>query len=315
MDKPIRIGTRESQLALWQAHKVQALLQEKGISSEIVSMSSAGDLSLDQPLYEMGIIGVFTKILDVALLKKEIDVAVHSYKDVPTAYPKGIVPVAVLERACADDILVYKKGVNLNDDSVKTIATGSLRRQAFWADRFPKDQFVDLRGNVQTRIKKLVAGEWHGAIFAYAGLDRSGILSSLDGLGLAYERLNWMVPAPAQGAILVVALEENKEIVALLAQINNEKAEKETSIERAFLRKLEGGCSTPLGAKASLVGGKLEFKAGILTVDGTEKVVIEEIISADTDLQKIGEKWAIQCLLEGGDSILEKIKHFLDERN
>src|SRR6478672_7331801 len=156
MEKTIRIGTRDSELALWQAHTVEKKLNDLGFQTEIISVKSDGDLQLDKPLYELGITGIFTKTLDIAMINGQVDIAVHSMKDVPTALPQGIVQAAVLERANVLDILVHKGNTDfLNPDSEATIATGSLRRQAMWLNKYPNHKTVDLRGNVNTRMQKL----------------------------------------------------------------------------------------------------------------------------------------------------------------
>src|SRR5690606_25821074 len=154
MIKTIRIGTRDSELALWQANTVQDKLHQLGYKTEIVAVKSTGDIILDKPLYEFGITGIFTKTLDVAMITGQVDIAVHSMKDVPTALPKGIIQGAVLKRANVLDILVHKGSTDFLH-SVGTIATGSLRRQAQWLHRHPHHSVVDLRGNVNTRLQKL----------------------------------------------------------------------------------------------------------------------------------------------------------------
>lgn len=157
MKKTIRIGTRDSELALWQAHTVKSQLELLGYDTELIPVKSTGDLILNKPLYELGITGIFTKTLDIAMLNGDIDIAVHSMKDVPTALPKGIVQAAVLKRAAVSDILVHKGDINfLNENKdITTIATGSLRRKAQWLHKYPNHQIVDLRGNVNTRLQKL----------------------------------------------------------------------------------------------------------------------------------------------------------------
>ena len=170
MQKIIRIGTRESQLALWQANKVRKELAELGYESEIVPIKSTGDIILDKPLYELGITGVFTKNLDIAMLNGDIDIAVHSLKDVPTVLPEGIVQGAVLKRANYNDILVLKDTEEFFGQPNGVIATGSLRRKAMWLNRYPTHKVVDLRGNVNTRLQKLQDNDWNGAVFAAAGL-------------------------------------------------------------------------------------------------------------------------------------------------
>ena len=193
MTKTIRIGTRDSELALWQAHTVQHQLQQLGYSTEIVAVKSTGDTNLDNPLYELGITGIFTKTLDVAMLSGKIDIAVHSMKDVPTALPQGIVQAAVLERANTVDLLVHKGNLDfLNGKG--TVATGSLRRQAQWLHKYPNHTVVDLRGNVNTRMQKLQENDWNGAVFAAAGLERINLKPD------TFINLDWMIPAPAQGA-------------------------------------------------------------------------------------------------------------------
>src|SRR6476620_283988 len=190
MEKTIRIGTRDSELALWQAYTVQKKLNDLGYKTEIVAVKSQGDIILDKPLYELGITVIFTKTLDIAMINGQVDIAVHSMKDVPTALPNGIVQAAVLERASVLDILVYEGNVDfLHGDA--TIATGSLRRQAQWWNRYPNHKVVDLRGNVNTRMQKLKDNGWHGAVFAAAGLERINMKPK------NYINLDWMTPAPA----------------------------------------------------------------------------------------------------------------------
>ena len=200
--KIIRIGTRESQLAVWQATTVQQLLHGHGYQSELVYIKSEGDTDLKTPLYEIGVQGIFTRALDIALLNGEIDIAVHSMKDVPTVMAKGIVQAGVLPRANYGDILVKGPGFT-EHDMPKTIATSSIRRRAQWLNRYPADETDNLRGNVNTRLRKVAESNWHGAIFAAAGLERIG-LRPADAVSL-----DWMLPAPAQGAIVVVCKEND----------------------------------------------------------------------------------------------------------
>ena len=165
MSTVLRIGTRDSALALWQAEKVKALLEDNGHPCELVAIKSEGDLDLSTPIYQMGLTGVFTKTLDAALLTHRIDIAVHSLKDVPTILAEGLHIAAVLQHANPFDVLV--KGTN---PSATTVATGSLRRKAQWLSRHPNDQVIGLRGNVQTRLDKIVGQDLKGGIFAAAGL-------------------------------------------------------------------------------------------------------------------------------------------------
>jgi len=205
MNKVIRIGTRDSELALWQAHTVQKQLEDLGYTTELITLKSTGDLLLNKPLYELGIVGVFTRNLDIAMLNEEIDIAVHSLKDVPTILPKKIIQAAVLKRADYNDILVFNDNVEFMSQPEGLIATGSLRRTAQWLHRHPTHKVVDLRGNVNTRLQKLKDNkDWNGAIFAAAGLQRIKVLPE------NHVNLNWMIPAPAQGAIMITALEDDE---------------------------------------------------------------------------------------------------------
>ena len=253
--KPIRIGTRDSQLALWQAETVQYQLELLGYPT---------------PLYEMGVTGIFTKALDIALLKGEIDIAVHSMKDVPTLLPDGIAVGAVLERGNPHDILVYKGDVSDLDSRVATIATSSLRRKAQWLHRYPHHTIENLRGNVNTRLQKLADNPWDGAIFAAAGLER------IDKLPEDYLVLDWMLPAPAQGAIMVLAHEDNVDLQGILLKIHDGKTYIETQVERAFLRALEGGCTAPIGAYAEFDGEQVHFKGGLWSEDGKQEALVNE---------------------------------------
>lgn len=299
MNKVIKIGTRDSQLALWQAHTVENQLQALGYETQIVPVKSAGDLKLDTPLYELGITGIFTKTLDVAMLNKTVDIAVHSLKDVPTALPKGIVQAAVLKRASTLDILVTKEVVDYTKSC--TIATGSLRRKAQWLHKYPTHTVVDLRGNVNTRLQKLQDNSWQGAIFAKAGLERIDVLPS------RYTSLDWMTPAPAQGAMTIVALEKDPFCIEATQKLNDTPSQICTQIERDFLRTLEGGCTAPIGALAKIEGNTIEFKGCLLSLDGTKKIAIEKTISLDL-AAKAGDAFAKEVLQKGGDVLLKEIK-------
>ena len=299
MNKVIRIGTRDSQLALWQAHTVENQLQALGYKTQIVPVKSAGDLKLDTPLYELGITGIFTKTLDVAMLNNAVDIAVHSLKDVPTALPKGIVQAAVLKRASTLDIIVTKELIDYK--MPLTIATGSLRRKAQWLHKYPTHTVVDLRGNVNTRLQKLQDNSWQGAIFAKAGLERIDVLPS------RYTSLDWMTPAPAQGAMTIVALEKDPFCIEATQKLNDTPSQICTQIERDFLRTLEGGCTAPIGALAKIEGETIEFKGCLLSLDGTKKIAIEKTISLNL-AAKAGDAFAKEVLQKGGDVLLKEIK-------
>lgn len=300
MNKIIRIGTRDSELALWQAHTVEKKLNDLGYQTEIVAVKSQGDLLLDKPLYELGITGIFTKTLDIAMLNGQVDIAVHSMKDVPTALPIGIVQAAVLERANSVDILVHKGNLDfLNSEG--TIATGSLRRQAQWMNKYPTHKTVDIRGNINTRLKKLEESDWNGAIFAAAGLERINIKPE------NFIDLSWMIPAPAQGAMVVVAMEKDGFCREALAKLNHQETEICTHIEREFLKTLEGGCSAPIGALAKPNGASIDFEGVLYSLDG--KVKFESKKSCTFESYKnFGKECAEEVLKNGAAALMESIR-------
>jgi hydroxymethylbilane synthase len=302
MKRTLRIGTRDSQLAVWQATLVQQKLQDKGIAAELVYIKSDGDIDLVTPLYAMGVQGVFTKTLDAALLSNRIDIAVHSMKDVPTQLAQGIQQAAVLERGSYKDILVFRNSPWAMDQGPKTIATSSIRRKAQWLHRYPHHGIDNLRGNVNTRMQKLADSNWDGAIFAAAGLERIGLRpeSSID--------LDWMLPAPSQGAIMIVCREEDAESKNSCASLNDITTALCTHIEKDFLRILMGGCSTPISALAQAHNSTVYFQGSILSPDGKEKADIElEATWNEADI--LGVKAAQQLLNQGAGSIIATIRN------
>ena len=304
-NKTIRIGTRDSQLALWQANTVQKQLHDLGYKTEIIAVKSDGDIILDKPLYELGITGIFTKTLDIAMINGQVDIAVHSMKDVPTALPKGIVQAAVLKRANVLDILVHKGNLDFLDKE-GTIATGSLRRQAQWWNKYPNHTVVDLRGNVNTRIQKLQDNNWNGAVFAAAGLERINLKPD------SFVNLDWMIPAPAQGAMVVLAMENDGFTIDAVSQLNDIETEICTYIERQFLRTLEGGCTAPIGALAKYneQDDTIDFKGVLLSIDGKQKLEIEKAVDI-SEWKKLGFNSAQEILGNGGTELMTKIKNEL----
>jgi hydroxymethylbilane synthase len=306
MNPPLKIGTRESQLAVWQATQVLKLLEKRGISSELIFVKSEGDTDTVTPLYELGVQGIFTRALDSALLNNKIDIAVHSMKDVPIQPAAGIRQAAVLKRASFKDILVYKGELSEIDSELRfvngqwadysqstadhspfTIATSSIRRKAQWLHRYPNHTTESLRGNVNTRLRKLSEHNWNGVIFAAAGLERIGLRpeNSID--------LDWMLPAPAQGAITISCRTIDDHSFESCQLFNDEATDRCTKEERNFLRALLGGCSTPISALATIENDEMIFKGNICSTDGKEKFDIEKITplknSADIGLQAANE--------------------------
>lgn len=297
MNKIIRIGTRDSELALWQANTVSKQLNNLGYKTEIIAVKADGDIILDKPLYELGITGIFTKTLDVAMIAGKVDIAVHSMKDVPTALPQSIVQAAVLKRGNVHDILVHKGSTDFLETN-GTIASGSLRRKAQWLNKYPNHKVEDLRGNVNTRLQKLKDNSWNAAIFAAAGLERINLKPT------EFINLDWMVPAPAQGAMMVVAMENDNYVLDAVAQLNDIETEICTHIERQFLRTLEGGCTAPIGALASYNEEEdtIVFKGNLLSIDGKQKFEIEKDVPIN-EWKKLGF-FAAKEILENGGSVL-----------
>ena len=305
MEKTIRIGTRDSELALWQANNVEKKLNDLGYKTEIIAVKSQGDIILDKPLYELGITGIFTKTLDIAMINGQVDIAVHSMKDVPTALPQGIVQAAVLERANVLDILVHKGNLDFLE-TTGIIATGSLRRQAQWWNKYPNHTVVDLRGNVNTRMQKLNDNNWNGAVFAAAGLERINLKPD------NYINLDWMIPAPAQGAMVVLAMGNDNYTIDAVSQLNDIETEICTYIERQFLKTLEGGCTAPIGALAKYNENEdtINFKGVLLSIDGKQKLEIEKTVDI-SEWKKLGFNAAHEILNNGGTELMAEIKQQL----
>lgn len=305
MNKVLRIGTRESELAVWQATLVQQSLAQHGIASELVFIKSEGDIDLVTPLYAIGVQGIFTKTLDAALLSDRIDIAVHSMKDVPTQMAQGLAQAAVLRRASQADVLVYKHDTDFlyDEQSVAVVATSSVRRMAQWLHRYPNHIIENLRGNVNTRMQKLADSQWSGAIFAAAGIERIGLRpkNAID--------LPWMLPAPAQGAIMVVCREQDSEVLEMCAPLNDTATALCTKVERDFLRALMGGCSTPIGGLASIQHEELLFEGNILSPDGRHKAAITRRVKLNECDTHLGATLAQALLTSGGAAVVETIQH------
>jgi hydroxymethylbilane synthase len=309
MGRQLRIGTRESDLAVWQAQQVKQLLNNQGLDAELVFIRSEGDKDLVTPLYAIGVQGIFTRALDIALLNDQIDIAVHSMKDVPVQLPEGIAQAAVLERASYLDLLVPKSDTSLSvilnrdlNSSPAVIATSSIRRKAQWLNKFPGDRVENLRGNINTRLNKVQTENWDAAIFAAAGLERINLRPSN-----AIE-LDWMLPAPAQGAIMVVCKSGDQEVREAARMFNHEPTAICTFIERAFLSALLGGCSTPISALAQIKNGNILFQGNMLSPDGTQKAEVTMEFEIDHP-DNPGKVAAAAILEKGGQEIADTIRH------
>jgi len=296
--KSIKIGTRKSRLAVWQAETVASEIQKLGFDTEIVPVVSQGDKNQFKPLYSMGITGIFTKDLDIALLNKEIDVAVHSLKDVPTILPSDIFISSVLQRDFPQDVLVRSSKAKNKPLAQLSIATSSLRRRAFWINEFPNTDFSDIRGNVETRIGKIENGLADATLLSFAGIKRMN-------LDVEYEEVPFLLQAPAQGVIGCASLIENTELTEVLKKINHEETQKCVEIERGFLRHLEGGCTAPIGAKCTMKGDVVHFEGRLVNLLGNKRVDIKEEIAWRDNL---GVLFAQKILENGGGEIMQEIK-------
>lgn len=299
--RSIKIGTRNSPLAMWQAREVARNLQNLNYTTDIVPVLATGDKNLNQPLYKLGITGIFTKDLDLALLNNEIDIAVHSLKDIPTELPENIEIIAVLERDYPQDVLVRKKDAqNLELHDLK-IATSSLRRRAFWSKEFPDTQFSDIRGNVQTRLNKLEENDFDATMFSLAAIERMG-------LDVHYEHLPIMISAPAQGVVAICGRSDNAEMKEIFSHINHKPTQICVEIERNFLNTLEGGCTAPIGAFAEInERNEVRFIGRICSLDGKNCIETDEIFEWN-EHENFGKTLAQKVLENGGRELMHQIK-------
>lgn len=299
--RSIKIGTRNSPLALWQAREVARNLQNRNYKTEITPIVSTGDKNLTQPLYSLGITGIFTKDLDIALLNNEVDIAVHSLKDIPTELPENVEIIAVLKRDFPQDILVRRKGAeNLELKDLK-VATSSLRRRAFWLKEFPQAQFSDIRGNVQTRLRKLEEEDFDATLFSLAAIERISLV-------VDYEFLPMMISAPAQGVVAITARKDDEEIKEIFEEINHIPTQICVDIERSFLNTLEGGCTAPIGAFAEMNDkNEIRFQGRLCSLDGKNCIETDEIFLWEEG-KNFGKNLAEKLLENGGRELMAEIK-------
>jgi hydroxymethylbilane synthase len=308
----LRIGTRGSKLALWQAEHVAGRLQQGGIKTEIVKIETRGDQKLDVTIAEIGTKGVFTQEIEQQLSKGTIDIAVHSAKDMQSELPEAYELIAFTEREKVNDVMVsHVKSIDLADNSREwVIGTSSARRKALLRHFYPHVKTVEMRGNLQTRIGKMEAGQCDAMLLAYAGVHRMGyhhmIAREFD--------INHFIPAVGQGSIAIETLrdigQEKKGVIRRL--INHPLTESRLLAERAFLKKLRGGCSIPVFALAELENRQLKLRGGIISLDGKE--LIKEHICGPLEAAAIlGEKLAESILSQGGDRILQEIRQQMND--
>ncbi|MDA3930751.1 MAG: hydroxymethylbilane synthase [Prolixibacteraceae bacterium] len=306
MKNKIIIGTRGSKLALYQAHKVKETLTKShpSLQVEIEIILTKGDKVLDVALSKIGDKGLFTKEIEVALLNKTIDIAVHSCKDLPTILPSGLQLGVVLERGEFRDALVSKNHKKLSElDENDIVATSSLRRQAALLGIKPNVQIKDIRGNVNTRLKKMEEGYCDAMIMAAAGLQRLGLDHYITEIIDAKE----IMPAIAQGAIAIEVRENDPEVMEILEQINHQPTWIAILAERSFLRTLEGGCQVPLGCISEIEGTTITLSGFVASIDG-KKQIKDTAIGSTKDPEACGIELAKKLINKGASIILNEIK-------
>jgi len=308
--KKVKIGTRRSELALWQSHWVESELKKAypDLTVELKKIQTLGDKVLDTPLAKIGSKGLFTKELDRALLNRDVDLAVHSMKDVPTELPDGLVITAVTERWDTHDVLLPRNGGGEELFSGKrTIATGSLRRRAQLLHHNPDYNIIDIRGNLNTRLKKLQESDWDGMILAKAGVERLG----WDDVPKIEIPFDIMLPAVGQGSFAIVCREDNTEVRELLARLDDEASRIGIEAERALLRAFGGGCQMPLGARGTVDGDVLKLEGCIAHPDGST-LLRDTVTVQKSEAAQAGQKLADMLMGRGGDAIMRYVDSLAD---
>ncbi len=303
MTRKIRIGTRGSKLALVQAESIRKAIYEKHkIDCELVKIKTTGDKILDSPLAKIGGKGLFVKEIEEALLRKEIDIAVHSMKDVPVELKKGLRIVCITERENPSDALISRNGEKLSELKSPKIGTSSLRRQVQLKSLIPDATIENLRGNLDTRIKKLQEGKYDAIVVASAGLKRLGLLH----LATEFFSPETMIPAIGQGSLGLEAREDDEEVIEMVKFLNHEKTNIEVTAERAFLKKLEGGCQVPIAGYAEIHNGGLEISGMVASFDGN-KLLKSTLKGPEEKAESLGIELAEKLLKSGAREILEEV--------
>lgn len=311
MRKKIVIGTRSSKLALWQADYVAECLRKEypGLQVEKKLMTTKGDKILDAPLAKIGGKGLFTKELEQEMLEGGIDLAVHSLKDMPTEVPNGLVIAAITKRADPGDAVVSLKYGHFEDlPQGAKVGTSSLRRKAQLLHARPDLNIQDLRGNVNTRLRKLEEENFDAIVLAVAGLTRLGFK---DRIAEVMPR-EIMLPAVGQGALAIEARAEDEEILEMIAFLNDEDMVACAKGERAFLAKVEGGCQVPVGVFGSVENEELQLEAVIASLDGA-RLYRDKLTGAKSEAEKLGGELAEKLLAAGGLEIMQELGLLLDK--
>lgn len=308
----IKIGTRGSKLALWQAYYVEEKLQAEGAETEIVLIETKGDKILDRALSKIGSKGVFTEELEEQLLSGAIDIAVHSAKDLQSDLGEQFEIIAFTEREKVNDVLISKNSaLRLDENSDFVVGTSSTRRVALLKAYYPNLKIVDMRGNLQTRIRKMEEGACDALLLAYAGVHRMGYHEMIRHTFSAAT----FTPAVGQGSVAIEAtknLDENKKEIVRKA-CNEVATEQCLRIERAYLKEINGGCSIPVFGNVHRIDNQLHFSAGIISLDGTELLRVEHIFLENKTAEAFGAEVAQELLKKGGKRILDEIRGSIAE--
>lgn len=307
----IRIGSRKSKLAMWQTYYVQEKLTRAGVDTEIITMETKGDKILDTSIAKIGSKGVFTEELEEQLANGDIDIAVHSAKDMPSVLPDGFELIAFTDREKSQDVLVsHHPDLTLDDSSKKVvIGTSSVRRRALLRLHYPHVETVDIRGNLQTRIKKMKEGLCDGILLAFAGVHRMG----MESLIVEQFPVDTFVPPVGQGCVAIEAAgtlaADKKEMIR--SCVNNPDSEDCLLAERAFLRCLEGGCSIPAFALATLDQETISLSGGLVSLDGLKKITSTRT-GTRAEAESIGKDLGTFILGSGGRELLAEIRSMQD---
>lgn len=304
--KTLRIGTRASQLALWQANWVKSELEKRypGLEVTLTKIKTQGDKILDVPLAMVGGKGLFVKEIEEAMLRGEIDIAVHSMKDVPTIFPEGLSLRCITKREDPRDIVILREGVKSFMDLPQgaRIGTSSLRRKAMLLARRPDLVMVDIRGNVETRMRKLTEDNLDSVVLAAAGMNRLGFGDQIS----EYLEPEISLPAIGQGALGLESRIEDAEINALIDFFNHPETAWAVRAERAVLRRLEGGCQVPIGAFGTVTGDQLTLTGLVASCDGS-RMIKKTITCHVAEAEKQGIALADDLLAQGADKVLNEV--------
>ena len=303
--KEIKIATRKSILALWQSEHIKARIeaQHKGVKVVLEGMKTKGDVILDTPLAKIGGKGLFTKELEDSMLKGETDIAVHSLKDVPVVFPEGLKLAAICSREDTRDAMISEKFAKFSDlPHGAKVGTTSLRRKMQLLIMRPDLEIISLRGNVQTRLRKLKEGEFDAIILAMAGINRLNLKAEV--AHIYTFGFDEMIPAMGQGALGVEARDE-KQILDEISFLNDENAVIETTIERDFVSVLEGGCQVPIGISARLQGDEISIDAIVGLPDGSEYIK-DSLKTSKDKFQSIGKELAHKFIEKGARELLKR---------